>query len=242
MLVAILLGSLTSIFYYSWWFEPEHGGNPLLAPLLLLAVVYNALQVFAAWYIYAHIDSPPRQSAPPGLSVDVLVPVYDEEYELVARSLAAAVGIGYPHRTFLLDDAHSDAFRELATQLGAVYLRRSDNRDAKAGNVNHALKYCYGEFVTIFDVDHVPAPHFLNAVLAYFSDPLVGFVQAFVAHSNQRESFVASAVAAQAYDVFSPTSMGMYGCGAATVWGAHCTFRRAALQSVEAIKSVLRRI
>ena len=69
-------------------------------------------------------------------------------------------------------------------------------------------------------------------MLGHFEDPQVGFVQALVAHGNQAESFVANAVAAQAYDVFSPTSMGMHGAGAATVWGAHCTFRHAALDAI----------
>jgi cellulose synthase (UDP-forming) len=166
------------------------------------------------------------------LIVDVFVPVYDEDPSLVARSLAAAVAMTYPHRTFLLDDAHSDAFRELADGLGAVYVRRTDHEHAKAGNVNHALALSNAEFVTVFDVDHIPERHFLDAVLGQFEDPSVGFVQAMVAHGNQAESFVASAVAAQAYDIFSPTSMGMHGCGAASVWGAHCTFRRAALDAI----------
>ena len=113
-----------------------------------------------------------------------------------------------------------------------MYIRRDSHEHAKAGNVNHALQFSDADFVTVFDVDHIPEPHFLDVVLGHFDDREVGFVQAFVAHGNQSQSFVANAVAAQAYDVFSPTSMGMNGCGAATVWGAHCTFRRAALDSI----------
>src|SRR5207247_2128053 len=113
-------------YYYGWWLEPDHACNLLLAPLLLLAVIYNVVQVFAAWYIYARIKTPPARFARPGLRVDVFVPVYDEDEGLVATSLAAAVNVTYPHRTFLLDDAHKDSFRELARLLGAHYVRRSD--------------------------------------------------------------------------------------------------------------------
>jgi cellulose synthase (UDP-forming) len=60
----------------------------------------------------------------------------------------------------------------------------------------------------------------------------VGFVQAFVAYNNQNESFIARTTVDQSYDVFSATSMGMHGCGSATVWGAHCTFRRTALDEI----------
>jgi cellulose synthase (UDP-forming) len=232
LLTAIGLGIFAMAYYYSWWFEPARGVNPLLGVLLALAVVYNAAQVFGAWFIYSRIDRPPARRAPDGLRVDVFVPVYDEDEALVAESLTAAVAIRYPHQTFLLDDAQRDSFRILAERLGVGYIRREVRDNAKAGNVNHALQVSDADFVTVFDVDHIPEPHFLDVVLGHFDDPEVGFVQAFVAHSNQSESFVASAVAAQAYDVFSPTSMGMHGCGAATVWGAHCTFRRAALDSI----------
>src|SRR4051812_38983426 len=193
---------------------------------------YNAAQVFGAWYIYTRVARPRSRPAPAGLRVDVFVPVYDEDEVLVERSLKAAVAIRYPHRTVLVDDAHRDSFRELAARLDVEYIRRDNHEHAKAGNVNHALLFSDADFVTVFDVDHIPEPHFLDVVLGHFDNPEVGFVQAFVAHSNQSESFVANAVAAQAYDIFSPTSMGMHGCGAATVWGAHCTFRRAALDEI----------
>ena len=231
-LAAVGLGAISMGYYYSWWLEPARGFNLLLGPLLVLAVLYNLAQVFGAWYIYTRVAQPQPRRAPAGLRVDVFIPVYDEDATLVERSLTAAVAIRYPHRTFLLDDAQRDAYRELAEKLGVMYIRRDSHEHAKAGNVNHALQYSDADFVTVFDVDHIPEPHFLDVVLGHFDDREVGFVQAFVAHGNQSQSFVANAVAAQAYDVFSPTSMGMNGCGAATVWGAHCTFRRAALDSI----------
>lgn len=228
----IITGIPAVIYYYSWWFESTHIGNILIAPFLLFSIVYSCAQVFAAWYIYTQVKLPPPRQAPSGLTVDVFIPVYDEEYALVEASLMAAKAITYPHQTFLLDDARRDDFRMLAEHLGVIYIRRCNNVHAKAGNINHALSYSTADYVAIFDVDHIPEPHFLDSVLGYFDDPSVGFVQAFVAHGNQHESFIARATTGQSYDVFSATSMGMYGCGAATVWGAHCTFRRAALDSI----------
>jgi cellulose synthase (UDP-forming) len=162
----------------------------------------------------------------------VFIPVYDEPYDLVESSLAAAVAIAYPHRTYLLDDAHDPRLAALAARLGAHHLRRADHRDAKAGNVNAALAQTSGELVVVFDVDHVAQPDFLDAVLGYFTDPGIGFVQSGVAFRNRGESDVARATAGQAYDVYGPTSMGMSGCGAAPVWGSHTTFRRSALASI----------
>jgi len=84
----------------------------------------------------------------------------------------------------------------------------------------------------VFDVDHVPDPDFLDAVLGQFSDPRVGFVQAAVGFRNDDESWTARATVEQCEDAYGPASLGMHGCDAAPVWGSHCTFRRSALDSI----------
>jgi len=68
--------------------------------------------------------------------------------------------------------------RELAASLGCAYLRRPDRSlHAKAGNLNHAFKQSDGEFVALFDVDHVPVTSFLKDTVGFFQDPTVAFVQ-----------------------------------------------------------------
>ena len=228
----ILLGVVASLVYFSWWVDRTRLHSPWLLAGLACAVMYVTTQVYGAWYVYLHIEAPAPEPAPPGLAVDVFVPVYDEAYELVQRCLTAVVAIRYPHRTYLLDDARHPRFAALAARVGARYLTRAGNGGAKAGNINAALAQTGGEFVTIFDVDHVPAPDFLDAILGHFGDPKVGFVQSWVAFHNYNESLVARAAAEQGFDFYGPTSMGMHGCGAAPVWGSHCTFRRSALDSI----------
>jgi cellulose synthase (UDP-forming) len=66
---------------------------------------------------------------------------------------------------------------ELARELGARYVSRPDNRDAKAGNLNHALQVVDADIVAVVDADHVPGPDFLRNTLAYFDDPSVALVQ-----------------------------------------------------------------
>jgi cellulose synthase (UDP-forming) len=229
---AVGLGLLTSAGYFRWWIA--YGttyGIPML-PFGVVSAGYVVVQLYFAWYLYLSIKQPVPTTAPRGFEVDVFVPVYDEPPELVERGLAAALAIRYPHRTYLLDDRRDPSLAALADRLGAGYLTRPDNKDAKAGNINAALAQTAGEFVTVFDVDHVPDPGFLDPVLGHFADPTIGFVQCGVGFTNEQESLVAHAMADQAFDVYGPTSMGMYGCGAAPVWGSHCTFRRAALASV----------
>ena len=226
------LGALASVAYFGWWFQHGRLGHPALAVAFVVAAFYAAVQVFLAWYVYDGIAIPALPPAPPGRSVDVFVPVYDESLELVEECLRAALAMRYPHRTYLLDDAHDPRFAELAARLGTGYLTRDGQRDAKAGNVNAALARTSGEFVTVFDVDHIPAPDFLDVVLGGFDDPKAACVQSGVGFHNRDDSLVSRATIEQAYDIYGPTSMGMAGCGAAPVWGSHTTFRRAALDDI----------
>ncbi len=232
MLGAIAVGLIGSTAYFGWWFEGDRLAHPVLAIALVLAAIYTTVQIYFAWYVYAAVEVADAPPPPPGLRVDVFIPVYDETPELVEHCLRAAIAMRYPHRTYLLDDAHDGRFVELTARLGAGYLTRDGHLDAKAGNVNAALAHTDGEFVTVFDVDHVPEPDFLDAVLGAFGDPQIACVQGGIAFHNQDDSLVARATVEQVYDVFGPTSMGMQGCDAAPVWGSHTTFRRSALEEI----------
>jgi cellulose synthase (UDP-forming) len=114
-------------------------------------------------------------------TVDVLVPSYNEPLHVVKATVNAARSMHYPPekmRVVLLDDGGRAAFREFAAQVGVEYIARENNLHAKAGNINHALRELSGEFVAIFDSDHVPARSFLQITLGWFlSDLRLGLVQ-----------------------------------------------------------------
>ena len=67
--------------------------------------------------------------------------------------------------------------RALAAELGCHYLSRPDNAGAKAGNINHALSHTKGDFFVVFDADHIPLTHALDATLGFFTDAGVALVQ-----------------------------------------------------------------
>jgi cellulose synthase (UDP-forming) len=114
-------------------------------------------------------------------TVDLLVPTYNEPLHVVQATIIAAKAIDYPAekmRVILLDDGRRAEFREFAAQVGVEYIARENNVHAKAGNINHALRELSGEFVAIFDSDHVPARSFLQMTLGWFlSDSRLGVVQ-----------------------------------------------------------------
>lgn len=111
--------------------------------------------------------------------VDVYVPSYNEDVDLLADTLAAALAMDYPNkRVYLLDDGRRPEARALAERLGCHYLTRPDNRGAKAGNVNAALPRTEGELIAFFDADHVPVRTFLTHTVGFFlEDPKVALVQ-----------------------------------------------------------------
>ncbi len=104
-------------------------------------------------------------------TVDVLIPTYNEPLELVRITLMAARVMDWPEdklKVHLLDDGRRPEFRELCRELGINYLIRGNNRHAKAGNINAALARTQGEYVAIFDCDHVATRSFLQLTMGWF--------------------------------------------------------------------------
>ena len=114
-------------------------------------------------------------------SVDIFIPTYNEPLAVVKPTVYAAMGIDWPAdkmQIYLLDDGRRDAFRDFAAEAGVHYLRRPDNLHAKAGNLNHALTRTDGEFVAIFDCDHIPTRSFLQMCMGWFiGDPKMALLQ-----------------------------------------------------------------
>lgn len=123
-------------------------------------------------------------------SVDVLVPSYNEEPEMLEITLRAALMLNYPAdklSVYLLDDGGTDqklnsanprvaaeakirrkTLQALSERLGVHYLTRPLNEKAKAGNLNHALQFVTGDLVAILDADHVPSVDFLDHTVPWF--------------------------------------------------------------------------
>ena len=167
----------SAAWYLSW---RVHSFNPdaMAFSLLMYAAeifgfVCALLSVFICW-------NPRQRVAPPVLNaatVAVFVPTINESVDIVRRTLLSAQRVQYATEVWLLDDGNRPAMRALAMELDCHYLARTDNTDAKAGNLNNALVHTSAEFIAIFDADHAPAPNFLRETLGYFADEGVAFVQ-----------------------------------------------------------------
>lgn len=207
-LIALGLGTAIVLRYVYWrttsTLPPVNQLEDFIPGLILyLAELYNIGMLFLSLFVVA-MPLPRRKSAPPipaeAPTVDVFVPSYNEEPELLATTLSAALAMDYPAgrlSVYLLDDGGTDekcnvdnfvaasaarerraALQTLCEGLGVTYLTRERNISAKAGNLNNGLANSSGDLVVVFDADHAPARNFLTETVGYFDrDPKLFLVQ-----------------------------------------------------------------
>lgn len=115
--------------------------------------------------------------------VAILIATYNEELEVLKRTIVGAMALRHPRKEiFILDDGRRDWLREYCARMGVGYVTRPDNKGAKAGNMNHALAMLDAsaeppDFVAVLDADFVRRRGFISRTLALFHDPKVGLVQ-----------------------------------------------------------------
>lgn len=200
-LVVLTLGSAIVLRYLYWrttsTLPPVTELQDFIPGVLLyIAELYSIMMLGLSMFIVAMpLDSrPPRRLRDDDdlPAVDIFIPTYNEDEELLAGTIAAAKGIEYPadklvvwvlddggtlqkRNSSKLQDAHAaqsrhESLKRLCAELGARYLTRERNEHAKAGNLNNALAHCSGEVVVVFDADHAPTRDFLIETVGHFND------------------------------------------------------------------------
>ena len=173
-----ILATVAGLAYLIWRVGWTLNYQALWLALPLLAAEFHGYLTYLGYmFMVWNCDPLPDPGEFPGASVDFFIPTYNEPFNVLAPTVAGAVAIRYPHRTFVLDDGRRPWVRRLCAQFGAEYLTRDDNRGAKAGNINAALSQTEGEFVAIVDADFVPAPDYIDSLIGYFNDDRVAIVQ-----------------------------------------------------------------
>ncbi|MBH0004597.1 UDP-forming cellulose synthase catalytic subunit [Pseudoalteromonas sp. SWYJZ12] len=188
--IVMITLSVTTSSRYLWWRYTEtlNWDDPLALALgggLLLAETYAWLVLILGFFQTINplerkpIPLPKNTDLWP--TVDVYIPTYNEPLSVVRPTTLAALSIDWPAdklNVYILDDGKRSEFKEFAEEIGVGYLARSDNNHAKAGNMNSAMRYTDGEYIAIFDCDHVPARSFLQMTMGQFlKDSKVCLVQ-----------------------------------------------------------------
>ncbi|GAU85820.1 cellulose synthase catalytic subunit [Bosea sp. BIWAKO-01] len=232
------------------------------AILLLAAELYYIVILGLGLFVNAQSIRRPRAPQLPGNelpSVDVFVPSYNEERDLVAVTLAAAKRMDYPSdrlTVYLLDDGGTDekvysanagkaaeaaerrrSMQQLCVELGVRYLTRERNVHAKAGNLNNGLAYSTSDLVVVFDADHVPAREFLRETVGHFArEPRLFLVQTphfFInADPIERNLSTFSRMPSENEMFYGEVQRGLDSWNSAFFCGSAAVLRRSALEEV----------
>jgi cellulose synthase (UDP-forming) len=229
----IFIGYFSVAFFLYNMFKGTNIGNKPLYILLMITLVYTCLKYMHEWYHYFAISVTPRPEPKRMYTIDVFTTYCaGEPFDMLEQTLTAMQAMTYPHTSYCCDEADDPDVRALCAKLDVKHITRTIKVNAKAGNINNALKQSSGELCVVMDPDHIPASGFLDEVIGYFEDEKVGYVQIVQAYYNQGESLVAKGAAQQTYQFYGPMMMCMNTYGTVQAIGANCTFRRTALESI----------
>ncbi|WP_082576886.1 UDP-forming cellulose synthase catalytic subunit [Acidovorax sp. Root70] len=208
-LTIIMLCTFLSLRYMHWRATDslplQFGLLSMVCGLLLFAAEgYGFVNMLFGFFINSEpfarhsIPLPDDEDVLP--HVDIYIPTYNEDPDILRPTVIAATQMHYPRHklhVYVLDDggtaqklndenpakaaaAHERAqeLQLIARQFGAGYLTRERNLHAKAGNINSALSSTQGELLLILDCDHIPAADFLQRTVGFFlADPQLFVLQ-----------------------------------------------------------------
>lgn len=255
----LLIGAVGAGYYLTYLLNPANRGDLVPYILVLLAETTIIFQAFMAyWTILAGNYNPKdfqyvgarqklfgkaKKSVTAGsqlyireqkATVDVYITVYGEPLATVEQTATAARDIIGKHETYLLDDGASDDIKAMAERVGVGYIRRTEHKHAKAGNINHALGVTSGEFFVVFDADHVPKPNFLQETMPFFANSKTAFVQTPQFYTNTHNPIArGAAYAQQLFYRFICTGKNRF--NAVFCVGTNVAFRRSAVLEVGGI-------
>jgi cellulose synthase (UDP-forming) len=193
-LFLVWLSVITTLryFYYRTAYTLNFDGwvNTVFCLLLYGAELYAVIGLLLSYFQTLKLKE--RQPVPLTLrpqeqwfTVDLYIPTYNEDVEIVRKTAIAAMAVDYPmdkKRVYILDDGRKfperrQELRRMCEELGCTLLTRDNNDHAKAGNINTAMRRTSGDLILILDCDHIPSRDFLQNTVGFFYNPKVALVQ-----------------------------------------------------------------
>jgi len=164
----------------------------------LVAVSHYVIQLFFAHRTYRRQASPAFELEYPDLAIDVdiLIPSYNEEPELLEACVRSALRQDHPGRlkVIVIDDGSPnrdllDPVYDALARAGAIIIRAPENvgkRHAQA----LGFPACEGEIIVTLDSDSVLRRDAVRRLTRRFRDPRVGAATGFVDVVNYRKNLL----------------------------------------------------
>jgi cellulose synthase (UDP-forming) len=230
---------ITTLNISVWWISIPF----LLTQIYMFLLV--ALSIRNNWNASYRVNRPELPDPVP--TVAVIVTVYNESIEILKRTVKSLLHIDYPGEVVVIvscglnDSKKHDAIRGELVDLAGYWernlmgkvsgkrqliFRYSDQAgNAKAGNMNNTLDYINKyfpeiDFVLTQDTDEIVHPDILKAIIGYFNDPKVAYVQTIKQSKisdgdpfgNQDLMWYGRTAPSRDFD------NAMYSCGSGVVW------------------------
>lgn len=209
-----VLKTILTYFSIGWLLVPSmmlRAGTAALFFVFFLIIAWRSTILFCGWVIAETQTSPAVLSAQDkDLPIySILVPAY-REHDLMPQIARAMRALDWPaHRLDILilleeDDAETIAAAETAAFPDGTRICRVPRIGprTKPNALNYGLTLAKGEFVTVYDVEDLPAPNQLRHAYSTFSrsNPNVVCLQAALIGDNARRNWL-SAQWALEYDI-----------------------------------------
>ena len=247
-MVMVFLSALMSTRYIFWRATETLSFNSEVEAILGIGLFIAEIYVWAILILgYLQTSWPLKRTIEPmpddinlWPTVDIYVPSYNESLDVVRDTVLAAQCIDYPRdkiKIYLLDDGKRSEFAVFAADAGVGYITRDDNRHAKAGNLNHAMRITKGELITVFDCDHVATRAFLQATVAPFlKDPKLALLQTphyfYSPDPFERNLKAARDIPNEGALFYGPVQQGNDNWNATFFCGSCAVIRRSALEEI----------
>ena len=178
-LILVIL-SLTLSSRYLFWratstINTDSSIDTVTSIILFSAELYTWLILLLGYFQIAGPLQRKTYSLPDDINVwptvDIYIPTYNEDIGIVKTTTKAAINIDWPKdkiKVYILDDGNRHALKEFANEINVGYISRTNNIHAKAGNINNAMQLTHGDYLTIFDCDHIPVRSFLQTTMGWF--------------------------------------------------------------------------
>ena len=185
---AAFISTVVYIIYRIFFSLPLHDTfvNVFIAILIVVLEFFEAF-VYGIYYFNVLLfkkDSPetPKIKKSEFPELDIFVATINEDVDLLEDTIKHIKAMKYPDKKkihiYLCDDGRREEMKNLCKKMKINYLDRKDNKDAKAGNYNNALKKTKSPYIVTFDADMQPKPEFLMKTVPHIiANKDVGFVQ-----------------------------------------------------------------
>lgn len=170
--------------------------------------------------------------------IDIFLPICGESSEVLQKTFHAVSKLNYPNKkVYVLDDKGIAEHQFLSQEHGFTYLSRENKGHMKkAGNLKHGYERSTGDFIIIYDADFAPHPDFINELLPYMCDPLVGIIQSPQYFQTDDEvhsrSWLEYGASHAQEDFYRFIQVARSRLGAPICCGSNAIYRRKALDSI----------